>query len=103
MEANVETLKDVFWTLYSKLDAVLQGFRVAYEVALRIAEVGFSFSFGGSVGRFAFVDVASKEVVSRGFDASWLVSNMTDSPHPLTSLYAASGFQGRQYRQESIG
>ena len=36
---SVETLRDLFWTLYSKLDAVLQGFRVAYEVAGRIAEV----------------------------------------------------------------
>lgn len=38
LELNVETLRDLFWTLYSKLDAVLQGFRVAYEVATRIAE-----------------------------------------------------------------
>lgn len=38
-EQSVETLKDLFWTLYSKLDAVLQGFRVSYEVALRISEV----------------------------------------------------------------
>lgn len=39
LESNVETLQDLFWTLFSKLDAVLQGFRVAYEVSLRIAEV----------------------------------------------------------------
>lgn len=39
LEANVETLRDLFWTLFSKLDAVLQGFRVMYEVAGRIAEV----------------------------------------------------------------
>lgn len=39
LELNTETLKDLFWTLYSKLDAVLQGFRVSYEVAGRIAEV----------------------------------------------------------------
>ena len=39
LELNVETLKDLFWTLYSKLDAVLQGFRVAYEVSLRISNV----------------------------------------------------------------
>lgn len=42
LELNVETLKDLFWTLYSKLDAVLQGFRVAYEVSLRIADVSDS-------------------------------------------------------------
>ncbi|GAA97566.1 uncharacterized protein L969DRAFT_42229 [Mixia osmundae IAM 14324] len=35
-EANAETLRDLFWTLYSKLDAAVQGFRVAYEVCLRI-------------------------------------------------------------------
>jgi hypothetical protein len=39
LELNAEILKDLFWTLYSKLDAVLQGFRVVYEVALRIGEV----------------------------------------------------------------
>ncbi|TFY68131.1 hypothetical protein EVG20_g3687 [Dentipellis fragilis] len=31
-----EILRDLFWTLYSKLDAVLQGMRVVYEVANRI-------------------------------------------------------------------
>ena len=39
LASSVETLRDLFWTLYSKLDAVLQGFRVTYEVAGRIAEV----------------------------------------------------------------
>ncbi|GAA5956509.1 hypothetical protein JCM3765_003467 [Sporobolomyces pararoseus] len=38
LASSVETLRDLFWTLYSKLDAVLQGFRVTYEVAGRIAE-----------------------------------------------------------------
>ncbi|KAG6885406.1 hypothetical protein C0993_002139 [Termitomyces sp. T159_Od127] len=31
-----EILKDLFWTLYSKLDAVAQGLRVVYEVTNRI-------------------------------------------------------------------
>ncbi|KDQ63373.1 hypothetical protein JAAARDRAFT_169127 [Jaapia argillacea MUCL 33604] len=31
-----ETLKDLFWTLYSKFDAVTQGLRVIYEVSNRI-------------------------------------------------------------------
>jgi len=31
-----EILRDLFWTVYSKLDAVLQGLRVVYEVANRI-------------------------------------------------------------------
>jgi exocyst complex component 4 len=35
-----EILKDLFWTLYSKLDAVAQGFRVVAEVANRIGSVG---------------------------------------------------------------
>lgn len=39
LELSAETLRDLFWTLYSKLDAVLQGFRVGYEVCLRISEV----------------------------------------------------------------
>jgi exocyst complex component 4 len=34
-----EILKDFFWTLYSKLDAVTQGFRVVSEVANRIGSV----------------------------------------------------------------
>lgn len=34
-----EPLKDLFWTLYSKFDAVLQGLRVVYEVSNRIGSV----------------------------------------------------------------
>ncbi len=34
-----EPLRDLFWTLYSKLDAVLQGLRVVYDVATRIGSV----------------------------------------------------------------
>ncbi len=37
--ADHEILRDLFWTLYSKLDAVLQGLRVVYEVAKRIGSV----------------------------------------------------------------
>lgn len=37
--ASAETLRDLFWTLFSKLDAVLQGFRVSFEVSMRISEV----------------------------------------------------------------
>ena len=42
-ESDQETLRDLFWTLYSKLDAVLQGFRVTYEVANRIGRVSSAF------------------------------------------------------------
>jgi exocyst complex component 4 len=34
-----EILKDLFWTLYSKLDAVAQGLRVVYEVTNRVGSV----------------------------------------------------------------
>jgi exocyst complex component 4 len=34
-----ETLKDFFWTVYSKLDAVSQGLRVVFEVSNRIGSV----------------------------------------------------------------
>lgn len=34
-----EILKDLFWTLYSKLDAVAQGLRIIYEVTNRIGSV----------------------------------------------------------------
>lgn len=37
--ADHEILRDLFWTLYSKLVAVLQGLRVVYEVAKRIGSV----------------------------------------------------------------
>ena len=34
-----EILRDLFWTVYSKLDAVSQGLRLVYEVANRIGSV----------------------------------------------------------------
>ena len=34
-----ETLKDFFWTIYSKLDAISQGLRVVFEVSNRIGSV----------------------------------------------------------------
>ena len=43
-EIDHEILKDMFWTLYSKLDAVSQSLRVVYEVSNRI----------GSVSKFVF-------------------------------------------------
>ncbi|BGP31484.1 exocyst subunit [Rhodotorula toruloides] len=38
LASSVETLRDLFWILYSKLDAVPHGFKVSYEVASRISE-----------------------------------------------------------------
>lgn len=38
-QADHEILKDLFWTLYSKLDAVAQGSRVVSEVANRVGSV----------------------------------------------------------------
>ena len=40
--ADQEIMKDFFWTLYSKLDAVAQGLRVIYEVSNRIGSVSYS-------------------------------------------------------------
>lgn len=37
--ADLETLRDFFWTLYSKLDAVCQGLRVVSEVSQRVGSV----------------------------------------------------------------
>jgi exocyst complex component 4 len=37
--ADHEVLRDLFWTLYSKMDAVCQSVRVVYEVANRIGTV----------------------------------------------------------------
>ena len=39
MRAEHEILRDLFWTLYSKLDAVAQGLRVVTEVSNRIGSV----------------------------------------------------------------
>lgn len=39
LDEDSETLRDLYWTMYSKLDAVLQGFRVTSEVASRIGSV----------------------------------------------------------------
>lgn len=38
-QVDHEILNDLFWTLYSKLDAVAQGLRVIYEVANRVGSV----------------------------------------------------------------
>lgn len=40
-QVDHEIMKDFFWTLYSKMDAVAQGLRVIYEVTNRIASVSF--------------------------------------------------------------
>lgn len=37
-DMNTDILLDFFWTLFSKLDAVLQGFRVFHEVLQRIVK-----------------------------------------------------------------
>ncbi|KAN0063376.1 exocyst subunit [Thecaphora frezii] len=51
LQREGETMRDLFWTLFSKLDAVLQGHRVVYEVSGMIA------------GRTGFKDdVAAKRV-----------------------------------------
>jgi exocyst complex component 4 len=41
--ADHEVIQDLFWTLYSKLDAVIQGLRVVYEVSNRIGSVRYLF------------------------------------------------------------
>jgi exocyst complex component 4 len=38
-QVDHETLKDFFWTVYSKLDAISQGLRVVYEISNRIGSV----------------------------------------------------------------
>ena len=43
--ADHEILRDLFWTLYSKLDAVMQGLRVVYEVANRIGSVSLIYVY----------------------------------------------------------
>ncbi|KAE8211658.1 hypothetical protein CF327_g4604 [Tilletia walkeri] len=38
LQRDTETMRDLFWTLFSKMDAVLQGHRVLYEVVTRIVQ-----------------------------------------------------------------
>ncbi|KAG9018863.1 hypothetical protein FRB90_008800 [Tulasnella sp. 427] len=54
-----EPLKDLFWTLFSKLDAVLQGLRVVYEVSNRIgSRRDFKDSSGAKPGAlFPLMDI----------------------------------------------
>lgn len=58
-QVDQETLKDFFWTVYSKLDAVTQGLRVVYEVANRIgSRKDFKDSSGAKPGAlFPLADV----------------------------------------------
>lgn len=46
VEMNTEVLLDLFWTVFSKFDAVLQGFRVLNEVVNRITSVSPASSTG---------------------------------------------------------
>jgi exocyst complex component 4 len=41
-QVDHEILRDLFWTLYSKLDAVAQGLRVVYEVSNRVGSVSLT-------------------------------------------------------------
>lgn len=41
-QVDHEILRDLFWTLYSKLDAVAQGLRVVYEVTNRVGSVSLT-------------------------------------------------------------
>jgi exocyst complex component 4 len=45
MERDNETMRDLFWTLFSKLDAVLQGHRVVFEVVTKISSRGASSAY----------------------------------------------------------
>ncbi|KZV93778.1 hypothetical protein EXIGLDRAFT_612626 [Exidia glandulosa HHB12029] len=58
-DADREVLRDLFWTLYSKLDAVVQGLRVVYEVANRIgSRRDFKDSSGAKVANlFPLVEI----------------------------------------------
>ncbi|KAK0551280.1 exocyst subunit [Tilletia horrida] len=38
LQRDTETMRDLFWTLFSKMDAVLQGHRVLFEVVSRILQ-----------------------------------------------------------------
>lgn len=37
--SEAETLRDLFWTVFSKLNAVIEGHRVVFEVVNRISSV----------------------------------------------------------------
>lgn len=45
VERDSETMRDLFWTLFSKLDAVLQAHRVVFEVVTKIGSRGASSAY----------------------------------------------------------
>ncbi|KAF8640668.1 hypothetical protein AX17_000325 [Amanita inopinata Kibby_2008] len=56
-QTDHDILRDLFWTLYSKLDAVVQGFRVVSEVANRVgSRRDFKDSSGTKPGTFFPLD-----------------------------------------------
>lgn len=56
VESDGEIMRDLFWTLFSKLDAVLQGHRVVHEVASVITQrPGFKENSTGAVGSSASI------------------------------------------------
>lgn len=44
-DAHMEILRDLLWTLYSKLDAVMQGHRFVIDVVEMISKVIVVYSF----------------------------------------------------------
>ena len=89
-----EILKDFFWTLYSKLDAVSQGLGVVSEVANRIGSVsnrpasGFCISHNGSsaTGLQRFIGCQARTTVPSGRDRGPSTCRGTVSCNEVWSL-----------------
>ncbi|KAH8929370.1 hypothetical protein BT69DRAFT_1235977 [Atractiella rhizophila] len=84
VEKDNEILRDLFWTTYSKLDAVLQGFRVAYEVAARITERKEFRESGARVGSLLSLNEVWKPVQQEV--RTLLNDYLTDDEGTATSL-----------------
>lgn len=87
--ADQETLRDMFWTLYSKLDAVLQGLRVVYEVANRIGSVCCHLFFVKSTATLQHRDEISKTHRVRNLEHcfTWPIYGRHYKPRSATSVH----------------
>lgn len=87
-------LRDLFWTLYSKLSAVLEGHRVVYEVSRWISSVSSDTSEAG-------LELTSS---AAGIQGHYFGEGLIESDHPSDGNLATGSTRGpRTPRQLSCG
>lgn len=89
-EINTEILMDFFWTLFSKLDAVLQGFRILFEIVQRLADRKDGNGVMGGNGASAASASAAKDANLVNTNDSLLYS-LNDIWRPIQSEVRRNG------------